>query len=109
MTTMTALTGKVGFASPMSNKTFSKRRHAGVELIATVALAACLIVAATAVSIGMAHAQALGTVGDGDAPFAVVLLIGMVMTGMGVLTVFAARGPGSDSSGFGPNSRRRSL
>jgi hypothetical protein len=56
---MTALTGMVGFASPVSDKTLSRRRRLGIELIATLALAVSLIVAATAVSIGMARAQAL--------------------------------------------------
>ena len=56
---MTALTGKVGFASPISEKISSRKSTLGVELIATLALAVCLIIAATAVSIGMARAQAL--------------------------------------------------
>jgi hypothetical protein len=55
---MTELTGKVGFGSPISDKTFAKRRRAGVELFATLALAISLVIAATAVSIGMARAQA---------------------------------------------------
>jgi hypothetical protein len=58
MTTMTGLTGKIGFASPTSEKAFAKQRRAGVELFATVALAICLMIAATAVSIGMASAHA---------------------------------------------------
>jgi hypothetical protein len=58
MTTMTELTGKVGFTSPITEKTFAKRRRAGVELFATLALAISLVIAATAVSIGMARAQA---------------------------------------------------
>ncbi|MGD0023087.1 MAG: hypothetical protein ABSC37_00475 [Xanthobacteraceae bacterium] len=90
---MTELTGKVGFASPITEKKFSKRRTAGVELIATVALAVSLLIAATAVSIGMARAQALGAVGDSDgAPFAIALFFGLVMAGMGGLTAIAARG-----------------
>ena len=55
---MTELTGMVGFASPMEEKTVAKRRRLGVELCATLALAVSLLVAATAVSIGMARAQA---------------------------------------------------
>jgi hypothetical protein len=58
---MTELTGKVGFASPVIEKRFSKRR-VGIELFATVALAVSLVIAATAVSIGMARAQACGAV-----------------------------------------------
>jgi hypothetical protein len=55
--TMTELTGKVGFASPIAHKSFASRRR-GIELFATIALAVSLVVAATAVSIGMARAQA---------------------------------------------------
>jgi hypothetical protein len=58
MKIMTELTGMVGFASPNSDKALSRRRRLGIELLATLALAVSLIVAATAVSIGMAHAQA---------------------------------------------------
>ena len=59
---MTELTGTVGFASPIAEKRFAVRRRAGVELFATLALAASLLVAATAVSIGMARAQSLHAV-----------------------------------------------
>ena len=58
---MTELTGTVGFASPIAEKTLAKRRRVGVELFATLALAVSLLVAATAV-IGMARAQALHAV-----------------------------------------------
>ncbi len=54
--TLTELTGKVGFAAPMAERIISRRRH-GVELFATLALAVSLVIAATAVSIGMARAQ----------------------------------------------------
>ena len=54
--TLTELTGTVGFASPMAEHIISRRRH-GVELFATLALAVSLVIAATAVSIGMARAQ----------------------------------------------------
>ena len=59
---MTELTGMAGFTSPIAQKTSATRRRAGVELFATLALAASLLVAATAVSIGMARAQALHAV-----------------------------------------------
>ena len=55
---MTELKGKVGFTSPIADKANAKRRRAGVELFATVALAFSLVVALTAVSIGMASAHA---------------------------------------------------
>ena len=56
---MTELTGMAGFTSPIADKAAAKRRRAGVELFATLALAVSLLVAATAVSIGMARAPAL--------------------------------------------------
>jgi hypothetical protein len=57
ITTMTGLSGKIGFTSPLSEKISATRRRAGVELFATLALAVSLAVAATAVSIGMASAH----------------------------------------------------
>ncbi|MFZ0526986.1 MAG: hypothetical protein WA776_00510 [Xanthobacteraceae bacterium] len=56
---MTELTRMAGFTSPIAGKTFANRRRAGVELFAILALASSLLVAATAVSIGMAHAHVL--------------------------------------------------
>jgi hypothetical protein len=88
---MTELTGKVGFASPVTEKKLSKRR-AGVELLATGALAVGLVVAVTAVSIGMAHAQAFATVhSSDDASLALAVFLGLVFAGMGGLTAIAAR------------------
>jgi hypothetical protein len=49
---MAELTGKPGFAPPRAEKTLSKSRAVGLELIATVALTVSLVVAATAVSMG---------------------------------------------------------
>ncbi|MGH6674259.1 MAG: hypothetical protein ACRECE_00745 [Xanthobacteraceae bacterium] len=73
---MADLTGKVGFASP-ATETKSSKRRAGVELLATCALAVCLIIAATAVSIGMAHAQAFGAVKHGSAaPLMLAVIFG---------------------------------
>ena len=93
---MTELTGKVGFASPNSEKKVCKRRAAAIELLATLSLAVSLVIAATAVSISMARAQTLGAVSHdmslgGDAPLALGLLVGVVLAGMGGLTVIAAR------------------
>ena len=59
---MTELTGMVGFSSHIAEKRRAKRHTLGLELIATVALAVSLIVAATAVSIGMARARTLGAI-----------------------------------------------
>jgi hypothetical protein len=92
MLAMTELTGMVGFASPVTEKKFSKRRYAGIELLATVALAVSLVIAATAVSIGMAHAQAFGTDHHGDGtPLAIAIFFGLLLAGMGGLAAIAAR------------------
>jgi hypothetical protein len=89
---MTELTGQVGFASPVTEKKFSRRR-AGIELVATVALAVSLVIAATAVSIGMARAQALGAVVHNDGrPLAIAMVLGFLIFGAaGLLTAVAAR------------------
>jgi hypothetical protein len=50
MTTMTELSGNPGFAPPRSDTTRSRRR--ALELFATLTLTVCLVVAATAVSMG---------------------------------------------------------
>jgi hypothetical protein len=55
---MTGLSGKIGFASPTLEKSLAKRQRAGIELFATLGLAISLVVALTAVSIGMASAHA---------------------------------------------------
>jgi hypothetical protein len=84
---MIELTGKVGFASPIAEKSLSRRRTRGVELIATLALAVALIVAAAAVSIGVARPQAFASTAASDrAPFAVAQFFGAVMAGMSGLT-----------------------
>ena len=88
---MTELTGKVGFASPVSTKRITRCRILGVELFATLALVVCLIIAATAVSIGMARAQALANIDRHDhESFAVALFFGAVRAGMGGLTAMVA-------------------
>jgi hypothetical protein len=95
MPTMTELNGKVGFASPAANNKFIRRRRAGVELIATVALAVSLVIAATAVSIGATRAQVLGVVGNSrEASLALAALFALALagvTGLGGLTAMAAR------------------
>ena len=79
---MTELTVPVGFVSPISQKTFAKRRRAGVELAATLALAISLMVAATAVSIGMARAQALHAAHiSAQMPVSTAAFLGALMAG----------------------------
>ncbi len=78
-----------GCASPQSGKHGSTLF---VELITTAALALSTAVAVTAVSIGMARADVLGSVAKGDsAPLAIAIFIGLLFTGMGGLTALMAR------------------
>jgi hypothetical protein len=82
MTTMTELTGMVGFGSPITEKIFRKSRRASVEIFATVALAVSLIIAATAVSIGMARAQPFHAASSVTAaPLAIASFLGGMMAG----------------------------
>ena len=88
---MSLRTGEVGFTSPISEHRFANRRRAAVELIATLALVISLIVAATAVSIGVARAQALRSVADGDgASVAIGVFFGFVLAAVGMLTAAVA-------------------
>jgi hypothetical protein len=68
-----------------------------VELITTAALALSTAVAVTAVSIGIARADVIGTVAKGDsAPFAIALFIGLLLSAMGGLTALLATEPRKD-------------
>jgi glycerol uptake facilitator-like aquaporin len=65
-----------------------------VELITTAALALSTVVAATAVSIGIARADVFGFRTEGDpAPLAIAVLIGLLLLAMGGLTAVMASGP----------------
>jgi len=78
----------------------SARKHRSfvcVELLTTAALALSTAVAVTAVSIGIARADVIGAVANGDgAPFAVALLIGSLFAAMGGLTAIVAGGARRD-------------
>ena len=77
---MTEWTERSGFGSPMAEKIVAERRRRGVELFATLALAASLFVAATAVSIGVARAQA-GYAARPVAATSVAAFLGAMMAG----------------------------
>ncbi len=49
---MAELAGKSGFVLPRNKQTHWTRRAAALELVATATLTVCLVVAATAVSLG---------------------------------------------------------
>jgi hypothetical protein len=78
----------VGFAHYADHDAPSTRRPV-VELIATATLALSTMIAVTAVSIGIARADAPGTGSDGT--LAVALLIGLLLSGMGGLTAVMAK------------------
>ncbi len=73
------------------------RSIAFVELITTAALALSTAVAVTAVSIGIARADVVGSMGEGNgAPFAAALLIGLLLSATGALTALMAQASQSD-------------
>jgi len=89
------LTDGVGFVSPSVRTSAAKRRFARAELIATIALAVCLVVALTAVSIGMARADTLGIIAETDSGrLALAVMLGLVLVGMGGVTALMSRSPG---------------
>jgi hypothetical protein len=67
-----------------------RHRSINVELIITAALALSTAVAATAVSIGIARADMIGTMSRSDPPFAIVLLVAMMLGAIGTLSAVIA-------------------
>jgi len=60
------------------------------ELVASMALAISTVVAATVVSIGIAHADVASNVIDNESGlFAIALVLGLLFIGMGGLTVLS--------------------
>jgi len=69
----------------------ARRREAPVELIATLLLALFTLIAVTAVSIGIARADTAAALADPDvAPFAVALVIALLLAALGGMTALAA-------------------
>jgi hypothetical protein len=95
------LNDRAGFDHPSRRQRTAQQRTA-LALIASVALALSTAVAATIVSIGMARAETLRTVADGDSgPFAVALFLGLVLAGMGGLTAIVTRNERKPPTGPG--------
>jgi hypothetical protein len=73
------------------------RRHrstVSIELITTAALAISTVVAVTAVSIGIARTDAIGTVAAGEgAPIAIALFVALLIAAIGTFTAIAAVDP----------------
>jgi len=89
-----------------ANRIDPEHRHAGargrrsiasIELITTAALALSTAVAVTAVSIGIARAEVIGTVTKGDsASFAIALFIGLMLSAISAASAIVAVGPHPD-------------
>ncbi len=89
---MTGFPGReVGFASPTAQQKFSIGRT-GIELAATAGLVIALVIAATAVSIGMARAQAFGAAHHGVTPLAIAAVsLGVAAASWGGMSALVAR------------------
>ena len=83
-----------GFTAPNGRALGNERRTVALaELVAIVGLALSTIVAATVVSVGIAHANVVGNVIDNEGSlFTVALLLGLIFIAMGGLTAFTLPG-----------------
>ncbi len=83
-------TDKTGFTPPTTRPLGRERRTATIaELVATVALALSTLVAATAVTMGIARANAIGMIpGHDSGLFGTAVLLGLVFIVMGGIMVF---------------------
>ncbi|HXX09181.1 MAG TPA: hypothetical protein VEJ43_14070 [Pseudolabrys sp.] len=80
-----------GFMPPAHRKLGTEQQTAALaELVASMALAISTVVAATVVSIGIAHADVASNVIDNESGlFAIALVLGLLFIGMGGLTVLS--------------------
>ena len=78
-----------GFAAPAHRALGRERRTAAcAELITSIVLVLCTLVAATVVSVGIARADVMSSVIDNESGvFAIALLLGVLFIGMGGLTM----------------------
>ena len=88
----------IGFHHPVRNaRPLTKRKLALANLLMTAGLVVCIVVAATAVSFGMARADTLNVVAQGkEGAFATALLIGFLLAGMGGITFAVTRTSDTD-------------
>jgi hypothetical protein len=80
-----------GFTAPANRVLGCEHRTVAVaELVASLALALCTLIAATAVSVGIARADVVGNVIDNEGSlFAIALVLGLLFIGMGGLTILS--------------------
>ncbi len=84
----------IGFQHPIrSRRPLTSRNVAFAELIMTCALVISIVVAATAVGIGIARAEVTGRlVADGHAgTIAIAMFLGLLIAGMGGITAIVTR------------------
>ena len=72
-----------------------ERRNAAIaELVTTIALALCTILAVTVVTVGIARADVVDNVIDNESSlFAIALLLGLLFIGTGGLTILSLPHP----------------
>jgi uncharacterized membrane protein YuzA (DUF378 family) len=81
---------------PPAKRVLGRQRRNVViaELVTTIALALCTLVAVTVVSVGIARADVVGNVIDNESSlFAIALLLGLLFIGMGGLTILSLPHP----------------
>jgi hypothetical protein len=83
---------EIGFQHPVrSRRPLTLRSVAFAELIMTSALVISIVVAATAVSIGIARADAGTAIGGDDGTIAIATFLGLLIAGMGGITAAVTR------------------
>ncbi len=84
-----------GFMPPAQRVLGRERRNVVIaELVTTIALALCTLLAVTVVTVGIAHADVVGNVIDNESSlFAIALLLGLLFIGMGGLTILSLPHP----------------
>lgn len=78
-----------GFHAPNQHPLGRERRTVVLaQLLATLALALCTVVAATVLTVGMARASAVdGVIGHEGSLFGVALLLGLIFIGLGGISM----------------------
>lgn len=81
--------GENGFSAPTGHRLGQERRTVALAtLITSAGLAVAIVVAATVVSVGIAHASVASNVIENEGGlFAIALLLGVLFIGMGGLTM----------------------
>ena len=80
-----------GFTPPANRALGGEHRTVAVaELVASLGLALCTLIAVTAVSVGMARADVIGNVIDNEGSlFVIALVLGLLFIGMSGLTILS--------------------